>query len=109
MNRPCLVSFVFFCVFFAHIICCFFLFFFCFGLLLLDKGSTDYWYINQAETTIAGVDDKEEFAMTDVRRHLNDCANANHMMYRRFLFFCSLSRTRCSTSIVSACCFVFWV
>ena len=35
--------------------------------LLLDKTPKDYWFISQAETTIAGVDDKEEFAMTDVR------------------------------------------
>ena len=34
--------------------------------LLLNKTPADYWYINQAETTIAGLDDKEEFEMTDV-------------------------------------------
>ena len=31
-----------------------------------DKKPTEYWYISQAETTIKGVNDKEEFAMTDV-------------------------------------------
>jgi myosin protein heavy chain len=33
--------------------------------LLLNKGPKDYWYVNQAETTIKGVDDKEEFLLTD--------------------------------------------
>jgi len=33
--------------------------------LQLDKEPKDYWYVNQAETTIPGVDDKEEFALTD--------------------------------------------
>lgn len=33
--------------------------------LLLDKTPRDYWYVNQAETVIAGVDDKEEFQMSD--------------------------------------------
>ncbi len=33
--------------------------------LEFDKNPTDYWYINQAETTIKGVNDKEEFQMTD--------------------------------------------
>jgi myosin protein heavy chain len=33
--------------------------------LLLNKTVKDYWYINQAETTIKGIDDKEEFQLTD--------------------------------------------
>ena len=33
---------------------------------VLNKKPTEYWYISQAETTIKGVNDKEEFAMTDV-------------------------------------------
>ena len=35
--------------------------------LELDKAPKDYWYVNQAETTIKGVDDQEEFQLTDVR------------------------------------------
>ena len=35
------------------------------GKLDLNKDPKDYWYINQAETTIVGVDDAEEFQMTD--------------------------------------------
>jgi myosin heavy subunit len=31
----------------------------------IDKKPTDYWYCNQAETTIKGVDDKEEAGMAD--------------------------------------------
>ena len=34
--------------------------------LLINKKPTEYWYVNQAETTIKGVDDKEEFMLTDV-------------------------------------------
>ena len=33
--------------------------------MLLDKPVKEYWYVNQAETTINGVDDKEEFQLTD--------------------------------------------
>ncbi len=34
--------------------------------LELDKHVKEYWYVNQAEVTINGVDDKEEFQLTDV-------------------------------------------
>ena len=34
--------------------------------LEFDKKPVDYWYVNQAETTIKGVNDQEEYAMTDV-------------------------------------------
>ncbi|CAJ0579471.1 unnamed protein product, partial [Mesorhabditis spiculigera] len=33
--------------------------------LLLDKPVSEYWFVAQAELTIDGVDDKEEFQMTD--------------------------------------------
>uniref|UniRef100_A0A158R688 Myosin motor domain-containing protein n=1 Tax=Syphacia muris TaxID=451379 RepID=A0A158R688_9BILA len=33
--------------------------------LLLDRPMRDYWFVAQAELTVDGMDDKEEFALTD--------------------------------------------
>ncbi len=49
----------------------------CAAKLQLDKHVREYWYVNQAEITINGVDDKEEFQLTDVRvwAHIIDRAH----------------------------------
>lgn len=33
--------------------------------LLLDKPVSEYWFVAQAELTVDGIDDKEEFQLTD--------------------------------------------
>jgi myosin heavy subunit len=47
--------------------------------LELDKGPKGYWYCNQAETTIKGVDDKEEFGLTDEAFDILMFSNAEKM------------------------------
>ena len=44
--------------------------------LLINKQPKDYWYVNQAEVSIAGVDDQEEYQMTDV----STCIQKKHYL-----------------------------
>ena len=59
-----------------------------------NKTAKDYWYINQAETTIVGVDDKEEYQLTDVRTLFSCPFNAKQSYRRRSTCLTSRWTTR---------------
>lgn len=47
----------------------------------------DYYVVSQGKTTIPGVDDGEEFQMTDVRRKKNGFVSIKLSMYILYTYF----------------------